>query len=98
MMKKYMTSRGSVITAKTLDDAARMAADFGMGEIIDSRPAPKKTRQSRMTLRRAYGLLDMAYEYPRCGEGWPETAEEIRAHELLETHDPEYLADKEGTL
>lgn len=54
---------------------------------IEARQRANAAREAQLTaVHRAAGLYVRAQEWPRCGEGWPATAAERRAADLLAAH------------
>ena len=78
---RYKTEKGFV-TAKNRHAAAVIAAQYGLGDIVGIVPSPPRRR---MSLNAARKLFAQADEWPRCGQGWPETSREREAAAVLES-------------
>ena len=82
-MSRWATSTGGAVTADTREAAARIADEYGMGEIVARAAAPVKPR-APMSLTRAKYLYGQADEWPRCGQGWPIDCLELEAAAVLD--------------
>lgn len=79
---RFVTSSGRYVTAATKDAAARMAAEYGMGDIVRAVQAAQKPA-APMPLATAVRLFAQAEEWPRCGQDWPATARERQAAAVI---------------
>ena len=81
-MRRFETSPGRFITAQNSQQAAAMAAEYGMGDIVRAVPAAQKPA-APMPLVTAVRLFAQAEEWPRCGQDWPASARERQAAAVI---------------
>lgn len=81
---RFETTKGMFITADTKADAARMAAQYNMGEItrvVPAAPSAKPRRQ--MSVANALRIFAQAQDWPQCGQDWPMDARQRAAQEVI---------------
>ena len=81
-MRRWTTSLGGAVTADTRAAAAALAAQYGLGEIVAQVATPSRQRPP-MKIGRAVALYERAHEWPRCGQDWPDGADEREAARVL---------------
>lgn len=81
---RFETSTGKTVTAANRADAAAMAAQYGMGEIVSPAPAGKPAKRApAMSVRAAVALFAQAQEWPQCGQDWPIDARQRAAQAVI---------------
>lgn len=81
---RFETTKGMFITADTKADAARMAAQYNMGEIarvVQAAPSAKPRRQ--MSVAAALRIFAQAQDWPQCGQDWPMDARQRAAQAVI---------------
>ncbi len=84
MIMRFETSTGKFVTAQNLAEAAAMAAQYGMGEIVASAPAAKPAKRApAMSVAKAVCIFAQAQEWPQCGQDWPIDARQRAAQAVI---------------
>jgi len=81
---KFETTTGRFVTAGSKAEAAAMAAQYGMGEIVRAVPAASAAKPRRqMSVAAAVRIFAQAQEWPQCGQDWPVDAQQRAAQAVI---------------
>jgi hypothetical protein len=81
---RFETTTGRFVTASSKAEAAAMAAQYGMGEIVNAVPAaPSAKPRRQMSVETAVRIFAEAQEWPQCGQDWPMDAQQRAAQAVI---------------
>jgi len=80
---RFETTKGVFLTANTQADAAILAAQYNMGEIVRAVQAASAKPRRKMSVAAAVRIFAQAQEWPQCGQDWPIDAQQRAAQAVI---------------